>query len=55
MLCRDEEKDPRKCLKEGRDVTACALNFFNQIKTHCNESFTEYWTCLDYNLQEHRR
>lgn len=28
MLCRWEEKDPRKCLKEGRKVNECALNFF---------------------------
>lgn len=28
MLCRWEEKDPRKCLEEGRKVNECALNFF---------------------------
>ncbi|XP_016413036.1 uncharacterized protein LOC107744076 [Sinocyclocheilus rhinocerous] len=28
MLCRWEEKDPRKCLKEGRKVNECAFNFF---------------------------
>lgn len=28
MLCRWEEKDPRKCLEEGRQVNECALNFF---------------------------
>ncbi|XP_003728171.1 NADH dehydrogenase [ubiquinone] 1 alpha subcomplex subunit 8 [Strongylocentrotus purpuratus] len=55
MLCREEEKDPRKCLEEGRQVTACSFKFFNQIRTHCNESFTEHWTCLDYNKQEFRR
>lgn len=56
MLCRWEEKDPRKCLEEGRKVNECALNFFRQIKGNCAESFTEYWTCLDYsNLGELRR
>ncbi|KAL1266907.1 hypothetical protein QQF64_002582 [Cirrhinus molitorella] len=55
MLCRWEEKDPRKCLKEGRKVNECAVNFFRQIKGNCAESFTEYWTCLDYsNLAELR-
>ncbi|XP_037548554.1 NADH dehydrogenase [ubiquinone] 1 alpha subcomplex subunit 8 [Nematolebias whitei] len=49
MLCRWEEKDPRKCLQEGKMVNECALNFFRQIKGNCAESFTEYWTCLDYN------
>lgn len=52
MLCRWEEKDPRRCLKEGKLVNGCALNFFRQIKSHCAEPFTEYWTCLDYsNMQ----
>ncbi|TUR89533.1 NADH dehydrogenase [ubiquinone] 1 alpha subcomplex subunit 8 [Bagarius yarrelli] len=55
MLCRWEEKDPRKCLNEGRKVNECALNFFRKIKGNCAESFTEYWTCLDYsNLAELR-
>ncbi|XP_026154148.1 NADH dehydrogenase [ubiquinone] 1 alpha subcomplex subunit 8 [Mastacembelus armatus] len=55
MLCRWDEKDPRKCLEEGRKVNECALNFFRQIKGNCAESFTEYWTCLDYsNLLELR-
>ncbi|NP_001279138.1 NADH dehydrogenase [ubiquinone] 1 alpha subcomplex subunit 8 [Callorhinchus milii] len=56
MLCRWEEKDPRKCLQEGRQVNECALDFFRKIKSNCAEPFTEYWTCLDYdNLQELRR
>ncbi|XP_013859303.1 NADH dehydrogenase [ubiquinone] 1 alpha subcomplex subunit 8 [Austrofundulus limnaeus] len=55
MLCRWEEKDPRKCLQEGKMVNECALNFFRQIKGNCAESFTEYWTCVDYTgLQELR-
>uniref|UniRef100_G3WCZ3 NADH dehydrogenase [ubiquinone] 1 alpha subcomplex subunit 8 n=1 Tax=Sarcophilus harrisii TaxID=9305 RepID=G3WCZ3_SARHA len=56
MLCRWEEKDPRRCLKEGKLVNECALHFFRNIKTHCAEPFTEYWTCVDYSeLQELRR
>nr|XP_025039257.1 NADH dehydrogenase [ubiquinone] 1 alpha subcomplex subunit 8 [Pelodiscus sinensis] len=56
MLCRWEEKDPRKCLKEGKEVNKCALDFFRKIKAHCAEPFTEYWTCIDYtDLQELRR
>nr|XP_058158417.1 NADH dehydrogenase [ubiquinone] 1 alpha subcomplex subunit 8 isoform X3 [Dasypus novemcinctus] len=76
MLCRWEEKDPRRCLEEGKLVNKCALDFFRtqnyggkekyvesqvfsrplflilQIKRHCAEPFTEYWTCIDYsNLQ----
>uniref|UniRef100_A0A8C6ZLQ7 NADH dehydrogenase [ubiquinone] 1 alpha subcomplex subunit 8 n=1 Tax=Nothoprocta perdicaria TaxID=30464 RepID=A0A8C6ZLQ7_NOTPE len=56
MLCRWEEKDPRKCLREGRQVNECALEFFRKIKLNCAEPFTEYWTCIDYtNMQELRR
>uniref|UniRef100_A0ABI7XNV9 NADH dehydrogenase [ubiquinone] 1 alpha subcomplex subunit 8 n=2 Tax=Felis catus TaxID=9685 RepID=A0ABI7XNV9_FELCA len=56
MLCRWEEKDPRRCLEEGRLVNKCALDFFRQIKLHCAEPFTEYWTCIDYSsLQLLRR
>ena len=51
MKCRMEGKDPRKCLAEGRAVTACALDFFRKVKSSCNEPFTEHWTCLDYNNQ----
>ncbi|XP_019366401.1 PREDICTED: NADH dehydrogenase [ubiquinone] 1 alpha subcomplex subunit 8 [Gavialis gangeticus] len=55
-LCRWEEKDPRKCLQEGKEVNRCALNFFRNVKLHCAEPFTEYWTCIDYtNLLELRR
>ncbi|XP_075040852.1 NADH dehydrogenase [ubiquinone] 1 alpha subcomplex subunit 8 [Mixophyes fleayi] len=49
MLCRWEEKDPRKCLNEGKKVNECALEFFRKVKAHCAEPFTEYWTCVDYN------
>uniref|UniRef100_A0A671FTC2 NADH dehydrogenase [ubiquinone] 1 alpha subcomplex subunit 8 n=3 Tax=Rhinolophus ferrumequinum TaxID=59479 RepID=A0A671FTC2_RHIFE len=56
MLCRWEEKDPRRCLEEGKLVNKCALDFFKQIKRHCAEPFTEYWTCIDYSgLQLFRR
>lgn len=55
MQCRTESKDPRKCLKEGKEVTQCALKFFRTIKGSCNESFTEHWTCLDYNNQNYSK
>ncbi|XP_033099619.1 NADH dehydrogenase [ubiquinone] 1 alpha subcomplex subunit 8-like [Anneissia japonica] len=51
-LCKAEELDPRKCLKEGQDVTTCAFDFFQKLRKHCNDSFTEYWTCLDYRQQK---
>lgn len=47
MLCREEEKDPRKCISEGKAVTACSLDFFRKIKKSCLEEFTQYSNCLD--------
>ena len=54
MECRIENKDPRKCIEEGKKVTKCAMDFFKKIKESCNEEFTEHWTCLDYKNQEYR-
>lgn len=47
MLCREEECDPRKCLNEGKDVTACSLEFFRLVKKWCHAEFTQYANCLD--------
>lgn len=47
MLCRQEYKDPRHCLNEGKAVTACSLNFFREIKKNCAEEFTQFAKCLD--------
>lgn len=48
MLCRSEEKDPRKCLKEGQDVTACGLEFFRKVKKTCREELEWYTKCIDF-------
>lgn len=55
MECRIDNKDPRKCLKEGKEVTQCAVKFFTKIKGSCNEEFTKHWTCLDYNNQTYSK
>jgi len=47
MLCKEEEKDPRKCLKEGKAVTQCTLKFFQMIKKSCATELTTYAQCLD--------
>ncbi|KAI4502419.1 hypothetical protein M0802_002331 [Mischocyttarus mexicanus] len=47
MLCREEEKDARVCLKEGKALTACAMDFFKQLKKHCREDFEQYVNCID--------
>ncbi|XP_011637522.1 NADH dehydrogenase [ubiquinone] 1 alpha subcomplex subunit 8 [Pogonomyrmex barbatus] len=47
MLCRQEERDPRLCLKEGKDVTACAMDVLKKMKKHCLEDFNAYMYCLE--------
>ncbi|EHB05565.1 NADH dehydrogenase [ubiquinone] 1 alpha subcomplex subunit 8 [Heterocephalus glaber] len=32
MLCRWEEKDPRRCLEEGKLVNKCTLDFFSSFE-----------------------
>merc|ERR1712228_42700 len=48
MLCRYEEADPRYCIKEGKAVTACGVDFLNKLKKHCYQPFTNYWQCIDF-------
>lgn len=47
MLCKSEEKDPRKCLKYNNEVSLCASKCFHQVKENCAMQFTNYWMCLD--------
>ncbi|XP_004933256.1 NADH dehydrogenase [ubiquinone] 1 alpha subcomplex subunit 8-like [Bombyx mandarina] len=47
MLCRQEENDPRKCINEGKAVTACTLEFFRKVKKTCLAEFNQYSNCLD--------
>ncbi|XP_055337031.1 NADH dehydrogenase [ubiquinone] 1 alpha subcomplex subunit 8-like [Paramacrobiotus metropolitanus] len=47
MLCRVEEKDARRCLREGKAVTACGLEFFRKMKKFCYEPFEKHWHCLE--------
>lgn len=60
MLCRQETKDPRACLNQGRQVTACALSVFRSIKKECKDEFNQYANCVDkssgdYSLQYCRK
>jgi len=48
MLCFDEEKDPRKCINEGREVTRCGIEFYQKVREHCADEFTKYARCIDY-------
>merc|ERR1739838_681233 len=49
MLCRQEEKDPRKCIEEGKAVTSCALTFLDRSRNLAWRSSTSMptaWTNL---------
>lgn len=48
MLCRKEEKDPRKCLGYGHQVTDCGLEFFKKVKKTCRDELEWYTKCLDF-------
>jgi len=48
MLCYAEEKDPRKCINEGKEVTRCGIEFYQNVREHCADEFTKYWRCVDY-------
>lgn len=47
MLCKQELKDPRQCIAEGKIVTQCALDFFRKVKKTCYDEFTQYASCLN--------
>ncbi|KAI9098031.1 hypothetical protein DFS34DRAFT_642841 [Phlyctochytrium arcticum] len=49
VLCKNENKDPKECLKEGRKVTRCALDLVKKLKTNCDKEWQEHWECLDMN------
>lgn len=53
MLCRFEEKDPRKCINEGKAVTACTLEFFRKVKKTCLAEFNQYANCIDKSSGEY--
>ncbi|KAF8740132.1 hypothetical protein AX14_008548 [Amanita brunnescens Koide BX004] len=53
MLCKNENRDPEHCLKEGRRVTRCARDLINKMREHCLQEFETHWNCLDRNNQEY--
>ncbi|KAJ2723169.1 ndufa8, NADH-ubiquinone oxidoreductase complex I 19kd subunit [Coemansia sp. Benny D115] len=52
MLCKNESRDPKHCLKEGRKVTRCAISALQKIESKCLEEFRAHWQCLDVKNQE---
>ncbi|KAI9501105.1 ndufa8, NADH-ubiquinone oxidoreductase complex I 19kd subunit [Coemansia spiralis] len=55
MLCKDESRDPKHCLREGRKVTRCAMDALQKIQSKCQREFQMHWQCLDIKNQEFGR
>ncbi|EKM79993.1 NdufA8, NADH-ubiquinone oxidoreductase complex I 19kd subunit [Agaricus bisporus var. burnettii JB137-S8] len=53
MLCKNENRDPAHCLKEGRRVTRCATDLIDKMRENCLKQFEDHWNCLDRNNQEY--
>lgn len=52
MLCRLEERDPRKCLKEGKLVTACGVEFYRKLKKTCRDELELFSRCTEFKSWE---
>lgn len=52
VLCKNEENDPRKCIREGRDVSLCSMEFLRKLKKACPVSFAEHTRCLETKSSE---
>jgi len=52
MQCRAEERDPRKCLNEGREVTECGLSFIQDVKKTCRDEAEAFARCVEWNSQD---
>ena len=48
MLCKLEEKDPRKCLSEGKAVTMCGHEFFRAVRNSCKEEVEKLAKCMEW-------
>ncbi|XP_065215950.1 NADH dehydrogenase [ubiquinone] 1 alpha subcomplex subunit 8 [Planococcus citri] len=46
MLCRKEE-GRIKCVNEGKEVTACTMDFFRKLKKSCAPELKAYAYCID--------
>ncbi|PKI85424.1 hypothetical protein MVES_000692 [Malassezia vespertilionis] len=53
MLCKNENRDPEHCLKEGRRVTRCAQDLVKKLGEKCGKEWDEHWKCLELNNQEY--
>lgn len=54
MLCKLEEKDPRKCLNEGKAVTMCGHEFFRLVGKSCKAETEAMAKCMEFTHPELR-
>jgi len=48
MLCRNENRrDPRPCVGYGKELTACGVQFFRDVKKTCLAEFDQFTACID--------
>ncbi|KAI7863304.1 putative NADH dehydrogenase 22K chain precursor [Spinellus fusiger] len=52
MSCKNENNDPKHCLKEGRKVTRCAIDLIQKLRENCGKEFDAHWQCLEKHNQE---
>ena len=52
MLCKLEEKDPRKCLSEGKAVTMCGHEFFRMVASNCKDEVERLAKCMEFTSNE---
>lgn len=52
MLCRLEEKDPRKCLNEGKALTKCGHEFFRKVGESCKAEVEKMAKCMEWTEKE---
>mgnify|MGYP006951749234 FL=1 len=64
MLCKNEDRHPEHCLKEGRRVTRCAQDLYvaqgarpaltgsiAKVGEKCGKEWDAHWQCLERNNQ----
>ncbi|XP_015792427.1 NADH dehydrogenase [ubiquinone] 1 alpha subcomplex subunit 8 [Tetranychus urticae] len=51
MLCKLEEKDPRKCLEEGKKLTACGKEFYRNVRNSCKQELEALTNCVLWNSE----
>ena len=48
MLCKLEEKDPRRCLSEGKALTMCGHEFFRAVANNCKAEVEGMAKCMEW-------